>query len=61
MKAQIKEQGLSRTEAQLAVNWLSAQGVTVASGWIGVYKLTPSQIAEDYDVELSDLLEAIRR
>lgn len=57
----MKEAGLSRTEAQLAVNWLSKQGITVKSGWIGLYKVTPSQIAEDYEVDLTELLEAIRR
>ena len=57
----MKETGLSRTEAQLAVNWLENQGITVKSGWINLYKLTPSQIAEDYEVNLSELLDAIRR
>ena len=57
----MKEAGLSRTEAQLAVNWLSNQGIAVKSGWIGLYKVTPSQIAKDYEVNLSELLDAVRR
>lgn len=52
---------LSRTEATLAVNWLAKQGITVQSGWIGLFKRTPSEIAEEYEVELKDLLDAIRR
>ncbi len=56
-----KERGLTRTEATLAVNWLRNQGVEVQSGWIGLFKRTPSAIADEYEVELADLLDVIHR
>jgi hypothetical protein len=56
-----EEQKLSRTEATLAVNWFNKQGITVKSGWIELYKRTPSEIADEYEVELQELLDAIRR
>ncbi len=55
------EQKLSRTEATLCVNWLAKQGIAVKSGWIELYKRTPSEIADEYEVELQELLDAIRR
>lgn len=52
---------LSRTEATLCVNWLNKRGIAVKSGWIELYKRTPFEISEEYEVDLEDLLDAIRR
>ena len=52
---------ISRTEATLCASWLERLGIAVQGGWIGVYKLTPAMVATEYDVDLSDVLKAIRR
>lgn len=56
-----EDKGLSRTEATIAAAWLEEQGVTVPSGWISLWKMSPDAVAQEYKVKLTDLLRVIRR
>ena len=56
-----EDKGLSRTEATIAAAWLEGQGIAVPSGWIGLWKMLPDEVANEYKVSLVTLLKVIRR
>lgn len=54
------EKVLNRTEATWVANWLGKKGRDVLNGWMGVYQMSPSLIAEKFNVAIEDVLSAMR-
>lgn len=54
------EKPIKRIEAQWVASWLEGIGKPVPGGWTGVWQMTASQVAEDYDALISDVLAAMR-
>ena len=54
------EKVLNRTEATWVANWLGKIGKDVVNGWMGVYQMKPSSVAEKFGVELKDVHLAMR-
>ena len=53
---------LGRTEAGWVADWLEqVKGKYVKGGWTAVYRLTPADVARDYDVALKDVIRIARR
>jgi hypothetical protein len=56
----LEEKPLNRTQATWVATWLSKTGKDVLNGWMGVYEMTPSTVADRYQVKLDDVLKAQR-
>lgn len=54
------EKVLNRTEATWVANWLGKKGKDVLNGWMGVYQMLPSVIAEKFGVDVEDVRSAMR-
>ncbi len=55
------EKQLTRTEATLVASWLEKQGKKVVSGWIDVWKLTPTQVGIAFNVSAEEVEKIARR
>ncbi len=61
MDESVTKKPLTRPEAGLVVRWLStSKGVAVPGGRDGLWKLTPTQVAERYKVKIEDIVNAAR-
>lgn len=57
----LAEEKLKRTQATWVSNWLTgSMNKQVPGGWMGVYDMTPSEVAEKYEVGYEDVLEAAK-
>jgi len=57
-----RERLLSRNEAILVSNWLKEEkGKSLEHGYLDVWKLTPTRVSEQFDVEVHDVEVAARR
>ena len=57
-----EDKQLGRTEAGWVADWLELEkGKYVKGGWTAVFRLTPIDIAREYQVEVSEVVRVSRR
>lgn len=52
---------LSQVEAKLVADYLKSISKTPSTGWVSLWKLSPSQIANLYKVSAAEVIKAARR